>query len=229
MAKRRPTSRPAPQGTADDAFTARILEFWVWARNRTEVLIAATIVVVLLVVGGIYYVNQRGERLARASAELESIQQTLMFVEPQEARAELRDFLARYGGTPYEVEARLALAELLLGDERASEAITVLSEVAPSFRNPLRLQATILLAVAYEEAENWERAREVYGQLRDRAEFTYQRRDAAQGLARAHLALGDTAAAISVYRELVDETEEGSQERDLYEMRLMELVGPDPS
>lgn len=229
MAKRRPSSQSTPRGTADDAFTARVLELWVWARNRTELVIAGTVIVLLLVGGGLYYFNQRSERLAMAATELESIQQVLVVGEPQEAVAELRNFLARYGGTPYGVEARLSLAEVLLDEGRASEAISTLTEVAPSLADPLRLQATILLAVTYEEAQNWERAQEVYSQLRNGAEFSYQRRDAGEGLARVHLAQGDTAAAVEVYRALVNEVEAGSTEREYYEMRLAEFTASDPS
>jgi predicted negative regulator of RcsB-dependent stress response len=224
MAKRRPSSsRSTPRGTVDDAFTARVLEFWIWARNRTELLVAAVVVAVLLVGGGIYYFNQRAEQRLQAAAELETIQQTLAFSQPEEMVSELRDFLARHGGTPYAVEARLVLAEILLGDGRPSEAISTLTEVAPSFRDPLRLQATILLAVAYEEAENLDRAAEVYAQLHDRAEFRYQRLDAGESLARVRLLQGDTAAAVQVFRELLGQVEEGDTEAEYYRMRLAEL------
>ena len=227
MAKRRPTSSgSAPRGTADDAFTARVLQFVVWARERTEVLIAMVVLAVLLVGGGIYYYNQRTTQLQQAEVELQAIQRTLAFVEPSQGVQQLREFVAQYGRTPHAVEARLALGELLLEENRPEEAVTTLSEVAPSYRDPLRLQATILLAVALEEAERWPRAVEVYSELAERAEFSFQRRDAAEGLARSHLAQGDTAAAVEAYEQVLAELDAGDEERrNYFEMRLAELRG----
>lgn len=223
MANRRPSSQAPSGGNADDAFTANVLRFWGWARNRTELLVAAVVVVILLGGGLFYFMNQQRQERAAAAAELETIQQSMPFADREELTGDLRDFLARYGGTPYAVEARLVLGEILLEQGSTSEAISTLSEVAPSFRDPLRLQATILLAVAYEEAEEWDDAADVYGQLREEAEFPYQRHDAAEGLARVHLAQGDTSAAVEVYRQLLQEIDAESEERDYVDMRLAEL------
>lgn len=233
MANRRPSSsrtsgRPSG-GDDDDAFVARVLHFVAWARDRTEVVIALVVVLVLVVGGAIYWMNQRTERTAQAASELESIQQTLVMGEPDEAEAELRDFLTRFGGTPYAVEGRLALAQHLLEQGEPDEAIAVLEEVAPSFDDPLRLQATILLAVALEEAEDWERAEDVYARLSRDAEFSYQRREATEGAARVHLAQGDTASAIEAYRSLLAELDQDHEQRGYYEMRLAELTGGRPS
>ncbi len=200
-----------------------------WARNRTEVLIAAIVVAVLLVGGTVYYFQQRSAQLDRAAAEIQEIQQTLAFTEAGEATNRLREFLAQFGGTPYGIEARLALAEILLDEGDSEEAVAVLSEVAPSFRNPLRVQATELLAVAHEAAEDWEAAAEVHSQILERAELRFQRRDAAQGLARSYLALGDTSAAVDAYRRTISELDEDDDEsRNYFEMRLAELTGGAP-
>jgi len=232
MAKgRRPSPRRgagAPQGSEEDAFSARVLEFVLWARQRVEVLIGAGVVVVLLVVGGIYYMNQRADRMARAATELEVIQQTIPFVPPEEWVQQLDQFLARFGGTPYEVEARLVYGELLLEEGRAQEAVEVLREVAPAYRNPLGLQATFLLAVAYEEVEAWAEAMRIYGELENRAEFTFQRQEAAEGLARTALAQGDSATAIQAYQRLVEGAEERQELQSYFEMRLAELTGEVP-
>lgn len=227
MAKRRPTSSgSSPRGTADDAFTAGILRFVAWARNRTEVLVGVVVVVALLIGGAFFFLGQRSAQLEEASRELQAIQQTVFFSEPEEATRQLREYLSRHGGTPFGIEARLTLAELLLDEGDAAEAVEILSEVAPSFRDPLRIQATQLLAVAKEAAEDWRGAADVYGQLVDRAELRFQRRDAAEGLARSHLALGDTAAAVQAFERAMAQLEEDDEAtRNLYRMRLAELTG----
>lgn len=226
MAKKKrpaPQERRTPPGTADDAFTARVLEFTVWARERTHVLVIATVVVVLLVVGLIFWMGQRAQRTEQAALQLEQIQQAVFFQEPSASRAQLRTYLDQFRGTPYAVEARLLLAELLLEDQDPAEAVSVLEVVAPSDRDPLRLQATMLLATSYEQAERWDRAAETYRFLRRNAEFSYQRREAGDRLAQMLLVQGDTAAARELLREIVDGLDEESPDRAYFEMRLAEL------
>jgi predicted negative regulator of RcsB-dependent stress response len=226
MAKKKgpsPGERRTPPGTADDAFTVRVLEFTAWARDRTHVLVIAAAAVVLLVVGGIFWFGQRQQRMEQAAQELDRIQAAVFFEEAPQARAQLRTFLDRFGGTAYGVEARLLLAELLLADQDPEEAIQVLEEVAPSDRNPLRLQASILLGVAYEQAERWDDAESLYRWLRRNAEFSFQRRDAGERLAQILVVQGDTAGARTILDEIVGELEEGSPDRSYFEMRLAEI------
>lgn len=226
MAKKKgpaPGERRTPPGTADDAFAVRVLEFTAWARDRTHVLVIAAAIAVLLVVGVVFWFGQRQQRMEQAAQELEQIQSAVFFEEAGQARVQLRTFLDRFGGTPYGVEARLLLAELLLADQDPEEAIRVLEAVAPSDRNPLRIQASILLGVAYEQAERWDDAEDLYGWLRRNAEFSFQRRSAGERLAQVLLVTGDSAGARDVLSEIVDDLEEGSPDRSYFEMRLAEL------
>jgi len=231
MAKRRPSSSkkaPTSRGSEEDAFTARILEFLAWARHRTGLLVGAGIIGVVLVVGGLLWWNQRSARLDMAAAELEMVQQWVMFTEPQAAQAEVREYIERFAGTPYALEARLLLAELHLDENQANEAISVLQAVAPAYRSPLQVQATFLLAVAFEEAERWDDAVSLYRELRDRAEYSFQEREAGEGLARTLLARGDREAAIDAYREVLALLEPGDPRRARYEMRIAELSAAGP-
>lgn len=226
MAKRRPTSsRQTPKGTADDAFAARVLEFWAWSRTRTELLVAMIVVVLVLVAGTVYYVNHRATQREAAAAQLENLQQASSFEDPVSVIGDFRNFLNRYGGTPYAAEGRLVLAELLLSEDRVGEAIEALEPIAPSFGDPLGLQATILLASALEEAEEWDRAAEVYESLSHDASFSHQRREATEGLARVRLAQGDSAAARAAYRRLLEEADLSTEARSYVEMRLAEITG----
>lgn len=219
-----PPEIQVPQGTPDDAFTVRVLEASVWARRNTQIVIGGAVGIVVLVVGVWYFVQQRSSNLLEASAQLEQVQQAAAISPPDEAVAEIERYLARFGSTPYGMEARLVLAEVLLEAGRADEAITALSVVAPGFGDPLAIQATYLLASAYEQAEDWDRAIAVYRDLSSRAEMNFQRREATEGLARAHLAKGETAAAIVAYESLIAQFEEGEPIRNYFEMRLQEIL-----
>jgi predicted negative regulator of RcsB-dependent stress response len=221
-----PTPRPGSSAsTTDDPFTSRILIFVAWAQRNPQTLLGGVIAVVVLVVGSIWFFGQRAGTYEEAALQLEQVQQVATISPPDEAVAEIERYLARFGGTPYGVEARLALAELHLEQGNPVAAIEALEEVAPSFRDPLRLQATFLLAVSFEEAERWGDAAALYQELAERSEMTFQRREATEGLARAHLAQGDTTAARDAFRQLASEFEEGDPARGYFEMRLHELGG----
>ncbi|TVP72680.1 MAG: hypothetical protein EA352_12455 [Gemmatimonadales bacterium] len=222
--QQRPDGAPRPQGTADDAFTARILVLVGWARRNAQTVLIAGVALVVLVVGGLYLWQQRTGQYAEAAAQLEVVQQSAMMAgSAEEAVSELETYLARFSGTPYGIEARLMLAEIHLGEGNVAEAIRTLREVAPSYRGSLEVQATFLLATAHEEAEEWEEALTVFRELEDRAEFSFQRKEALRGVARASLAAGDTAAARSAYQALVEKEVDNAQLRGYFEMRLAEL------
>lgn len=223
-----PSRTPSrPQGTADDAFSARVLEFVAWTRRNSQVAIIGGIAIVLLIGGTIYYLNQRSQQFGEAATQLEMVQQVAMTSPVPEAVSELESYLVRFGGTPYGIEARLLLAELHLDDENPEAAIEALLETAPSYGNSLELQATSLLAAAYEEAERWDDAEQIYLELMERGEFTFQRREAGEGLARVLLAQGDSAAAAEAFRDLIALEEPDSPLRTYFEMRLAELTGGD--
>ena len=231
MAKKKgssPSRRPSkPQGTADDAFSARVLEFVAWARHNTQVAIIGVVGIVLLIGGTIYFLTQRSAQYEQAAAELEMVQQVAVMAPTPEAIAEIEGYLVRFGGTPYGIEARLLLAEIHLEEGNPEAAIETLREIAPSYRNSLRLQATFLLGVAYEDAERWDDAADVYEALKERGEFTFQRREAGEGLARVLLAQGDTAAAADAFRALLQIEPQDSPLYEYFEMRLAELTRGD--
>lgn len=218
-----PPQGGGPSNTADDAFTSRVLLFVAWAQRNPQTLIASVVAVVLVVVGAFWFTGQRSGRLAEAATQLEQVQQVVAVAPAEEAIAELERYLVSFGRTPYGLEARLLLGERFLEAGDPQGAIAALTVVAPSFGDPLRIQATVLLATAYEQAEDWAAAIRVYQDLKDRAEMTFQRQEAAEGLARAHLALGDTAAAVAAYQGLLDQLDEGDLARSYVQMRMAEL------
>jgi predicted negative regulator of RcsB-dependent stress response len=186
-------------------------------------LVVVGVVAVLGVVAAVYTVGQRSTRLDRAAAELETVQFAAMVQEPAAASAEVRAYIDRFSGTPYAIEAYLILGQLHLENGEPASAIAALEEIVPGYRSPLEVQATFLLATALEEAERWEDAASLYRQLLDRVELGFQRREAAEGLARAHLARGDRPAAIEAYRSILSMLAGTDPERARYERRLAEL------
>jgi predicted negative regulator of RcsB-dependent stress response len=194
-----------------------------WAQRNPQTLIGSVAAVVLVVVGILWFTGQRSGRLTEAATQLEQVQLVVAQAPAEEAIAELERYLASFGRTPYGLEARLLLGEQFLEADDPQGAIAALSVVAPSFGDPLRVQATGLLAVAHEQAEDWASAIRIYQDLQDRAEMSFQRQEATEGLARAHLALGDTASAISAYQRLLAALDEGDLARAFVEMRLAEL------
>lgn len=229
MAKKKGTTpsrtHNRPKGNEDDAFTARVLELVAWSRQNTQLAILGLVAIVVIAGGTLYYLSQRSQQLEEAATQLESIQQVAATAPVPEAAAEIESYLVRFGGTPYGIEARLLLAELHLQNGNPTPAIETLLEVAPAYGGSLELQATSLLAVAYEEAERWDDAQAVYEELMDRSEFSFQRREAGEGLARVLLAEGDSAAAAEEFRALIELEDEESPLRSYFQMRLAELTG----
>ncbi|MEX2294883.1 MAG: tetratricopeptide repeat protein [Gemmatimonadota bacterium] len=229
MARKRPSNsknQPPRSGAAvsgEDAIAATVLEWTVRARQNTQLLIAGAVVLVVVFFGLIYLVNQRSDRLTRAAAELEQVRAAASFLPAQDARNELRAYIGRFEGTPQALESYLMLAELHLHESQPDSAIAVLQEIVPEYGSPLEVQATFLLATAFEEAGRWTDAAALYEALMAQARFSFQEEEAAEGLARAHIARGDRAAAIAAYESLLALLEPDDPDRARYEMRRAEL------
>ncbi len=227
MAKPRPSpARPSTtQTSGEDAFTAAILRFVGWARDRTQTLIVACVILAVVTVGTVYWIDQRGIQLDAAAGELEELQQNVGFEDPATAEASIQGYLDRHGETRFGVEARLLLARVhLVSGGDPSAAIEALEVVAPDYSSALTVDATFMLAAALEQAERWEEAVEIYEQLMSRVDFSFQRTEAGVGLARSRLAQGDTAGAVQAYESILDALEADDPTRPGYEMRLAELT-----
>jgi predicted negative regulator of RcsB-dependent stress response len=215
--------RGTPLGSDEDAISVGLLRFILWARQRVQLLIGVGVALVVLAGAAFFFYGQRSDRLGQAAAELDTLQQVLPFAPMEEWARQFDEYLAKYAGTPFEAEARLVYGEMLLQEGQAEEAIGILRSVAPGYRTPMEIQATFLLAVAQEQLESWGEATRIYGELETRAQFTFQRREATQGLARVALAQGDTAAAIAAFERLVAGAGDDEGLRSFFEMRLAEL------
>lgn len=226
MAKRRTTQRRPTEskGDGEDAFMAALLRFVSWSQKNTQTFVVGLVAIVVVGLGIWYWATQRSTRLDSAAEELEMLQQTVGFEDPATATASIQGYLERYPGSTYEVEGRMLLARVqLAGTEDPAAAIETLRAVAPEYGSPLGMDATFMLAAAYEQAERWEDAVGLYEELRNRVEYTFRSKDAGEGLARSSLARGDTLRAIEAYEALLAELPEDDADRPFYELRLAEL------
>ncbi len=232
MAKRRPSQSRAPTptptppvSTGEDNLTAAVLRLLAWAQTRTQTLIVLAAVFVVLVLGTIYWFQSRSAQLDAAAGELEEIQQSIAFDDLPTVEASIQGFLDRHGGTSYEVEARLLLARAhLLGGSDPTPAIDVLEAVAPDLGTPLQVDATFVLAAAFEQAGRWGEASDVYQEIIAGVDLEFQEIDAMEGLARSWLASGDTASAVEAYRDVLNLIDADDPERARFEMRVAELT-----
>ena len=231
MAKRRPPQPRAPSTPAssgDDALTMTVHRLVAWAQTRTQSLVVSVAVAVVLIMGTLYWFRSRSEQLNIAAGELEQIQQSIAFDDLATVETSIQGFLGRHGGTQYEVEARLLLARAhLLAESDPAAAIGILDPVVPNLGSPLQVDATFVLAAAFEQAGRWQEASDIYREIIAGVDFDYQQVDAMEGLARALVASGDTASAVQAYHDALELIEADDPDQGRFEMRVAELTAQD--
>ncbi len=227
MAQKHPRSRRTRKQSADDgedAFIASILDFSNWAKGNQQVLTVAAVVAAILVAGGLYYNSYRSQLTNQATEQLETIYQSVAISDIEGAKVDLATFLDRFGGTPYEAEARLLLGELYLESGEPQQAMAVLEPLGSSPRAAIELQGAGLLAAAYEQEERWGEAEEAYLRIADRSELDFQIRDALAAAARIRAEhLDNPEGAVELYEEVLAELDENAPQRGLFEMRIQEI------
>lgn len=208
---------------AEDIFVEKVMEATKWAKANSQLLVFSTVVVVVLVAGFLYFRSWQAAQIERAVAQLEQVQQSVAYGEREAAKASLNQFIQAFEGTPYELEARLLLGQVLLEEGTPEEAIDAL---APAVREmdsePIGIQAAFLMAAAYEEAGRVEEAERMFLRISNTAELTFQIREAVSGAARIRARQGNFAGAADLYREVLDDMESDDPERSYWEMRLAE-------
>lgn len=223
------TKRPGGRSSEEpeDAFIARTLELWAWAKRNNQVLVIAGVIVALAIGAGLYYWDYQQNLRMQATQEFEALQQTVANANPESAQNEIRRFIDRFSGTPYEAEARLLLAQTELDAGTPDEAISVLEPIARDLSEPMGVQAALLLGAAYEHAGRPGDAEDAYLRVAEAAPMTFQRRQALADAARIRAAEGEHAGAAELYERLLatfDEAREGeSPQRAFYRARLAEM------
>jgi predicted negative regulator of RcsB-dependent stress response len=215
--------KPEEKKDAEDVFVEKILEAMKWAKANTQVLVFAGVVAVALIAGGTYYRNWKSAQTERAVAQLEQVQQSVAFGEREVAKASLNQFIDAFAGTPYELEARLLLGQVLLEEGNPEEAIDALASAVREMKSePIGIQAAFLIAAAYEEAGRIDEAERMFLRISNTAELTFQIREAVGGAARIRADQGNFSGAAELYAEVLDGMEDSDPEKSYWEMRLAE-------
>ena len=115
---RHPSSRRKQEEKkeAEDLFVEKMVELSSWAKKNSQALIIATVAVILVVATVMYIGNVRANRIQQAVAQLEQVQQAVVYGDREQAKASLVQYLATFDGTPYALEARLILGQVYLED-----------------------------------------------------------------------------------------------------------------
>jgi predicted negative regulator of RcsB-dependent stress response len=216
-------SRRPSSPESDDALMVRALEFSTWAKANVRALIAAAVVIVAIVAGLIYWRAYREARMERAATEFLRLEQTAQSGNLALAGRDLETYIRRYDGTVYSDQARIALAQLHLQQDSAAKAVAVLEGAESRVDDsPVGAQAALLLAAAQQAAGDPEAAIAVYTTVAEEADLTFRRVAALEAMAQLQSRNGDFAGAAATYTRLAEMSEEGTPERQIYEMRLAE-------
>ena len=215
--------KPSAQASSEDLFTARALEFTDWARRNIRLIIGVAVALAVIVGGLIYYRMYRAAREERAAMEFANVEQTAASGNLPLATRDLQAYVRRYEGTSYGDEAALALAQLYLSQDSAAKAVAVLQDATDRIDDSVvGPQAALLLGAAQQAAGKPDLAVQAYLAVADQAEMEMYQVQGLQNAAILRAERGDFKGAAELYRRLVDMQEEGSVDRQLYEMRLAE-------
>lgn len=221
---RHPSSRRLPQAASDpdDAFIARVLELTAWSKANARAIIIVGSIVLVAVLGAIYYTQHRRAQEERATAELMTARQTAAAGNLALAVRDLGTLVNRFGSTQAGREARVLLARFLLEDGNYDGAAAAVGPIARDVDKPLGPAAAGLLAAAYEALEDFDAAVQVHLRVADRARFQYERRNALEAAAEIRLRQGRADEAVQLYERLLGTLPADFEERGIYEMRLAE-------
>lgn len=223
MAKHPTSSRVhRDKNQPDDPFVAGVERSLAWARANSRMLIIGIVALAVLIAGGLYYINMQRSIESEALNRFNQLQGTIASGNTQLALRDLETFVGRFGGTEPGQQARLIMADILLSEDRAPEAVEALDDLDADLDEPRGVAAARLKAAAYEATGNADQAVEIYRQIAGEARFDFERRDALADAARVRLQNGEADEAADLYAEVLETFDEGEAGRGYYEMWLAE-------
>ena len=224
MSKKHPGAARVKRPKHDeDVFVESVLEGSVWAKTHSKILLYGAIALFVVLAAGIYYRNFQRNTREQSTAALNQVRQTVLSGNKQLAQTDLRQFVAKYGDTPAGVEARTMLAQLYLSTNQPQQAVETLKPIADDIdRSPT---GAMLLAGAYEQLKQPEKAEQTYLKVAEEARFGFEKREALERAAGLRMDRGNAAGAIELYDRALKSLPEDSPDRLIYEMRIAEARG----
>ena len=207
---------------SEDAMALRAAELSAWARRNARMIISIAAVALVVVGGLLVWKYQQGAKRAEAGERLLAMSANPALMTAAGTR-ELEQFIRSYDGTPEADEARLMLAQSLLDQRQARQAIPHLQKVAGG-RSELAVQALMMLGSTHAQAGDRAAAIRAYQQAADKADMKYQKFEALGQAALQHEAGGNYKAAADIYSGLLAESDKGSQQATVIEMRMTEAL-----
>lgn len=207
----------------DDIVLARALEFSNWARANVRLVVGGALVVLVVIVGLMWWRADRAARMERAAMEFLQLEQAVGSGNPELAARDLEQFTQRFAGTDYAREATVMLGSLYLQTGQPAAAIEAVDDLAARpGSSMLATQAAMIHAAAQHAAGQTDAAIATYLRVAEDAELPYQRIEALASAARLRAEAGDHAGAAELYARAVELSEVGSADRTLYDMRRAE-------
>lgn len=215
------TRRTAAPINSDDAFAMRAAEVGEWAKRNTRriLTVAAVAGVVLLAAIAYFFWQQRQE--AQASAEYLRVSTA---APGAQRTTQLEGFVARFGGTTEGNEARLELANAYLDANQPQKALPHARAVAGS-GSTLQYQGQLMLGAVLARTNDRAGAIAAYRDAAESTKLPFQRQEALNQAALLQEGAGNWQGAADLYREILKDTEEGTMDRSVIEMRLAEAEG----
>jgi predicted negative regulator of RcsB-dependent stress response len=207
---------------SDDALAIRAAELSAWARRNARMVIAVAAVALVVVGGLVVWKYQLGQRRAAAGERLMALGANPAVMTATGTR-ELEQFIRQYGDTPEADEARLMLGQSLMEQGQGRRAIPHLQRVADG-DGRLAAQASMMLGSTHSQLGDRAAAIRAYQQAAEKAQMKFQRFEALGQAAVQHEAGGNWKAAADIYRGLLDDSEKGSQQATIIEMRMTEAL-----
>lgn len=214
-------SRPHSSLHSDDVMALRAAELSAWAKKNARMIIGIA-AVSLVVVGGLLVWKYTQAQRHAAAAERFLALATNPAMSTAAGTRQLETFIRQYDGTTEADEARIMLAQERMNGGNAQQALPHLEPVANG-DSPVAAQASMMLGSAYAQLGRREQAVAAYEAAAEKSRLQYQKFEALGQAALQHEQAGNFPAAVAIYQRMLDETEAGTQQASVIEMRMTEV------